>query len=242
MFGCILSCVFIQFKEIEKKHFSETDETDQQIETLQQLTPIPDNGLIPYGYYRVNDTYMDNIPYGYTTASDKQTLIPTTLKNIYIDSSTVLRSDTLRDDNLYNTNVNNQYRPTENNTDIPNQQKDPLNPKNNYTMVRDKNGKLLYLPPAKQKGSRLNTQDKLIYYESGDFKYGPRLFVPNYEQSIYLSQKTPIASSSGSIASSNNDFFSGYNVGSVFISVPSSYGGSNNGSYVGSGVGSNTIT
>jgi hypothetical protein len=46
--------------------------------------------------------------------------------------------------------------------------------------VKDQNGNIIILP-------RANAQDMVTYYEPGEFQYGASTYVPNYEDSVYLS-------------------------------------------------------
>lgn len=52
--------------------------------------------------------------------------------------------------------------------------------------VRDQNGDIIVLP-------KVHTQEWTTYYEPGQYKYGASPYVPNYEESIYLS-KLPLKS------------------------------------------------
>jgi hypothetical protein len=49
--------------------------------------------------------------------------------------------------------------------------------------VRDQNGDIIVLP-------KIHTQEWTTYYEPGQYKYGASPYVPNYEESIYLSKAT----------------------------------------------------
>lgn len=46
--------------------------------------------------------------------------------------------------------------------------------------VKDQNGNIVVLPKTK-------AQDNVTYYEPGEFKFGASTYVPNYEDSVYLS-------------------------------------------------------
>jgi hypothetical protein len=52
--------------------------------------------------------------------------------------------------------------------------------------VRDQNGDIIVLP-------KVHTQEWTTYYEPGQYKYSASPYVPNYEESVYLS-KTPLRS------------------------------------------------
>jgi hypothetical protein len=75
--------------------------------------------------------------------------------------------------------------------------------------VKDQNGNIVTLP-------KTNAQDSVTYYNPGDFQFGSSKYVPNYEDSVYLSSigyrtilgKTPDAASSkcGDMCKAYNDF------------------------------------
>lgn len=49
--------------------------------------------------------------------------------------------------------------------------------------VRDQNGNIIILP-------KINSQNSVTYHQPGEFTFGSSKYVPNYEDSIYLSQIT----------------------------------------------------
>jgi hypothetical protein len=49
--------------------------------------------------------------------------------------------------------------------------------------VRDQNGNIIILP-------KVDSQNSVTYYQPGEFRFGSSKYVPNYEDSIYLSQIT----------------------------------------------------
>uniref|UniRef100_A0A6C0DBZ9 Uncharacterized protein n=1 Tax=viral metagenome TaxID=1070528 RepID=A0A6C0DBZ9_9ZZZZ len=61
--------------------------------------------------------------------------------------------------------------------------------KNGEIYVRDKNGNVVILPNR-------NVQGSTLYFQPGYFQFGSSNFVPNYEDSVYLSKTTGLSSSS----------------------------------------------
>lgn len=61
--------------------------------------------------------------------------------------------------------------------------------KNGDIYVRDQNGNVVILPSR-------NVQGSTLYFDPGYFKFGSSNYVPNYEDSVYLSKTTGLSSSS----------------------------------------------
>jgi hypothetical protein len=49
--------------------------------------------------------------------------------------------------------------------------------------VKDQNGNILILP-------RVESQERITYYQPGEFRFGASTYIPNYEDSVYLSRVT----------------------------------------------------
>jgi hypothetical protein len=49
--------------------------------------------------------------------------------------------------------------------------------------VRDQNGNIIILP-------RVDTNESVTYYQPGEFQFGASTYIPNYEDSVYLSRIT----------------------------------------------------
>jgi hypothetical protein len=130
---------------------------------------IPSNGVIPDGYYKISDTKMKKIPFGYTTNDDKTELI---FKSYDTNNYDVLYHDTEESikyqSGIYGTSIG-------------------------TTMVLDPCGNKVLIPYSK-------TQGFPTYYNPGSYKYGANTYVPNYEDSVYLSKKNNITPKSSIIS------------------------------------------
>jgi hypothetical protein len=98
----------------------------------------------------------------------------------YIPSSNIVQARYDKD------NYNVVYHDTE--KDIIQQSNKLLNTVD-YIRVKDQSGNLVELPWSTVKGN-------VTYYEPGTFRYGPSNYVPNYEESVYLSKLTGLSYSS----------------------------------------------
>jgi len=165
------------------------------------LGPAPTNGEVPYGYYivtvsnsngRGTTTQLAKVPNGYAANSTNTDVIPVTNTAKY-ESSTNGNSITQSlfgglpnqdPTSTYNSdNLDVQYHDSE--TDIVSQ--DPLNSYelNNITLA-DQNGVMQSVPYAP-------AQTLPIYYSPGSFVFGATSYVPNYEDSVYLSRTTGLS-------------------------------------------------
>lgn len=165
-----------------KEGFDENQNTSQD---------IPTDGTIPDGYYKISDTKMAKVPYGYKVNSTKDGLLPASQSTFWADYAK-------------------NYDKTYGNVDLLTQEEDNTNTKynhNNYdityhdspediqkqgglfdasfgtVMVVDPCGNKLMIPynPA---------QSLPIYYTPGTYKYGSSAYVPSYEDSVYFSKMT----------------------------------------------------
>jgi hypothetical protein len=134
---------------------------------------------IAQNYYISSTGVVQPVPYGYTVANDMKTLTPTSITAIYADqfnrSAVYSSKNTLDENTKYNTdNYNMQYH---------NSPQDVAQPDSNFgiVMARDKNGNMVFLTDAVSMAPP-------IYYEPGSYLYGPKSYVPNYEDAILLSQ------------------------------------------------------
>jgi hypothetical protein len=165
------------------------------------LGPVPTNGIIPYGYYIVTVSnsngsgttrQLAQVPNGYAANDTNTDVYPVTNTAKY-ESSTNGNSITQSlfgglpnqdPTSTYNSdNLDVQYHDSE--TDIVSQ--DPLNSYefNNIT-VADQNGVMQSVPYAP-------SQTLPIYYSPGSFVFGATSYVPNYEDSVYLSRTTGLS-------------------------------------------------
>lgn len=135
------------------------------------LVPMKEGATIPYGYYdtgSVSNKTMAIIPKGYkvyknvsgNVVSSGITLIPTL--NV-INSPPAKNSPTA---NLTDSSYNALIKYDSNNFNV------------NYHEDLSMNGQLADLGSSS------------VYYQPGVFKYGAKTYVPNYEDSVYLSKST----------------------------------------------------
>ena len=149
----------------------------------QSVFPIPATG-IPYGYYKVNATSMAAIPYGYATTADKSKLVPTTNATAYSSMVQGEENPTQNTDfskKKYENDISKlmdiQYHKSE--EEIREENKDPLR----YTWIYDMCGNKVLYPTT-------NIQGDMTYYTPGSYPFGTANYVPNYEDSVFLSKST----------------------------------------------------
>lgn len=161
--------------------------------------PLPFDGVIPDGYYKVsindgiNTTFkMAQVPYGYTANPEKTDIYPTTNASNY---GNTVAGNTMTS-RLFGGTPNTDVRTSYNSDNLDLQYHDDVNAIiaqdgiNNATFnsvnVLDKNGVMQSIPytPA---------QPLPIYYSPGSFVFGASSYVPNYEDSVYLSKTTGLS-------------------------------------------------
>jgi len=146
---------------------------------------IPADGVIPDGYYKIDDKTMKKIPYGYTTNTEKNELLPTTQSSFWVDY--VKKKDNVMDDpilnsNKYNSdNYNLSYHDSE---ETIKYQSGLYGSDFGTTMVLDSCGNKILIPYSEMQGYP-------IYYKPGTYKYGASTYIPNYEDSVFLSKAKP---------------------------------------------------
>jgi hypothetical protein len=152
-------------------------------EGLDDTSDIPSNGVIPDGYYKVDNVKMKKIPYGYTTNQDKTELLPNTQANFwkeYVKNKENVPNDPV----VTNTNtytVNNYdvlYHDDENTIKS---QSGIYGTSFGTTMVLDNCGNKILIPYSQLQGYP-------IYYKPGSYKYGASTYIPNYEAGVFLSK------------------------------------------------------
>lgn len=142
---------------------------------------IPADGVIPDGYYKIDDKTMKKIPYGYTTNSEKNELLPNTQSAFWTDY--VKKKENVTDDPAINSNKYNSnnydllYHDSE---ETIKYQSGLYGSSIGTTMVLDSCGNKILIPYSEVQGYP-------IYYTPGTYKYGASKYVPSYEDSIYLS-------------------------------------------------------
>jgi hypothetical protein len=150
--------------------------------TMNGNTPVFNNGniIIPDGYYNNSGT-LTIVPYGYTVSPDKKSII------INIDFSNQISGTS------YNTN---NYDITYH-VDASNGSPDIGSAGSGKMWVLDQCGNLISIPYSDISGTTL-------YNEPGSFRFGSSNYVPNYEESVYLSKLTNISTVSPVINSAAN--------------------------------------
>jgi hypothetical protein len=159
---------------------------NRQYENFDDTKPIPSNGVIPDGYYKINDREMKKIPYGYTTNTDKDELLPNTQSAFWVDY--VKKEENVQEDpmiintNTYTPNLDVSYHADE---ETIKYQSGVYGTSFGTTVVVDNNGNKILIPYNPAQGFP-------TYYKPGTYKYGANIYVPNYEESIYLSKMNRI--------------------------------------------------
>ena len=143
---------------------------------------IPVDGVIPDGYYKIDDKTMKKIPYGYTTNTEKNELLPNTQSSFWVDY--VKKKDNVMDDPILNSKKYNSdnydllYHDSE---ETIKYQSGLYGSEFGTTMVLDSCGNKLLIPYNEVQGYP-------IYYKPGTYKYGGSTYIPNYEDSVFLSK------------------------------------------------------
>lgn len=163
-----------------------------------EAKPLPYGGKdnVPSGYYIINTQGKDmmaQVPYGYTVDTDKKTLIPKTLtamKTVDVynsgnteDPTNMVYTTTEAPTVSYNTNdYNIQYHDAP--EDLVKQGVYDISFSTMY--VKDKTGNIVAL-------DFIGDGTTPTYYQPGSFVFGSTNFVPNYEDSVYLSRLTGVS-------------------------------------------------
>jgi hypothetical protein len=177
-------------------------------------TPIPAGG-IPVGYYHIlvnGKDMMAPIPYGYATTADKNTIVPITQTTVYdanalsvnvavsntptsfiADVNGNLIPGSPDDPSLFSTTIGStkdnvgstKYDPDSYDSQYHDDTNTILerNPDIGFdtTYVYDQDGNPVLI-------SKLKMQGNSTYNVPGTYVYGPATYVPNYEESVYLSK------------------------------------------------------
>jgi len=162
---------------------------------------IPTDGNIPDGYYKISDTKMAKVPYGYKVNSTKDGLLAASQAAFWADyaknyDKTYGNVDLITpEEELTNTKYKNKkytnMKYNNNNYDITyhdswediKKQNGLFETSFSTVTVVDPCGNKISIPynPA---------QSLPIYYTPGTYKYGSSTYVPSYEDSVYLSKTT----------------------------------------------------
>ena len=142
-----------------------TTTTNEPLTQLMPLTtvPIPESGIIPAGFYKINDLSMSPIPFEHNV-SDGGNIVEIPQTEYKTTTTAYAYSPNI------SPNTDTPVSTTATTTD------DPLG---GGAMVM-KNGKMMSLPPLEIK----QLQGNILYND--DFPYGRKSFVPDYETSVYL--------------------------------------------------------
>jgi len=124
--------------------------------------------IIPDGYYN-NSGIITAIPYGYIANPEKTQI---SINMDYSNKTSSTDSNTNNLDITYHTDI------SSGGTYV-----DSITAGAGQTWVLDKSGNLITVPYNDISGTTL-------YYEPGSFRFGPSNYVPNYEDSVYLSKLT----------------------------------------------------
>ena len=150
-------------------------------------TNIPADGVIPDGYYKIDDKTMKKIPYGYTTNTEKNELLPTTQSSFWVDyvkkkdnipGYPVTNGSTIENSKYNGDNYDLLYHDSE---ETIKYQSGLYGSEFGTTMVLDSCGNKILIPYTEMQGFP-------IYYKPGSYKYGGSTYIPNYEDSVFLSK------------------------------------------------------
>jgi hypothetical protein len=164
---------------------------------------IPTNGIIPYGFYKTSQTKMSQVPSGYSANADKTGIVPMTQSEMYSQQAylsananngttndqitktndSASKYSTKYDNNMYDVNV--QYH--DNLDDINAQNESGL--EFGSMTVLGPDGKLITIPTTP-------AQPGATYYQPGSYTFGASSYVPNYEDSVFLSRLTKMSTTS----------------------------------------------
>jgi len=166
----------------------------------ESLVPIPNAG-IPDGYYQYDNKYIAPVPYGYYASTDKKKIFPKTISRQWTDigskvldasmasvgkktSSTTLPTTPDMSNNKYSNDLskimNIQYHASD--ADLM-KKNDGMDISFGQTWIYDMCGNKVSYPST-------NIQGDKVYYTPGSYTFGASSYVPNYEDSIYLSKLT----------------------------------------------------
>jgi hypothetical protein len=147
---------------------------------------IPADGVIPDGYYKIRDGKMKKIPYGYTTNSEKNELLPNTQTAFWVEhvrgnisGNSVTGGSTIENSKYNAGNYDLMYHDS---VASIKSQSGVYGTDFGTTMVVDSCGNKILIPYNESQGHS-------IYYKSGSYKYGASTYIPTYEDSVYFSKK-----------------------------------------------------
>jgi hypothetical protein len=189
---CILVFIFATYFPCIRSYFQEgLDSTSGS----NDIFDIPTTGIIPDGYYRIDKQTMAKVPYGYMATTDKSAIIPLTKSATYSnyqktnpDGKARKIPDPTQTTDFSNTKYQNdistimdvQYHESED--QLRERVSDPIG----STWIFDKDGNKVLYPAT-------NVQGSITYYTPGSYPFGTANYVPNYEDSVFLSKITGLS-------------------------------------------------
>ena len=188
---CVLVFIFAVYFPCIRSFFQEgLDSTSGS----NDIFPIPTTG-IPDGYYRLSATTMAKVPYGYMATTDKSGIVALTKSATYSnyqktnpDGKANNIPDPTQTTDFSNTKYQNdiskimdiEYHESED--QLRNRVSDPIG----STWIFDKDGNKVLYPAT-------NVQGSITYYTPGAYPFGTSNYVPNYEDSVFLSKITGLS-------------------------------------------------
>ena len=139
-----------------------------------------DTIIIPNGYY-INAGMVTKVPYGYTASTDKRSIVITVEYQSTVSSTTY---------NPNNYGVTYHTEPSGGSIDSSTAGAGKM-------WILDNSGNLVSIPYKDISGTTL-------YNEPGSFRFGSSNYVPNFEETVYLSKLTNIATVTPVINSAEN--------------------------------------
>jgi len=166
---------------------------------------IPANGIIPEGYYKISETQMAHVPYGFYADPATHTLRSLSQTNQYEEQAIANASTkgftggfagsgnkvfTEPEDprTKYNGNTFNNVQYHDTLADI-NKQTDIYDLSFGSMTVVGPSGNLITIPYTPVQGNA-------TYYQPGSYPFGASSYVPNYEDSVFLSRLTKMSTTS----------------------------------------------
>jgi hypothetical protein len=161
---------------------------------------------IPTGYYQINDDSMAQIPYGFMRDDiNPKVIFPITKRAAYSAANTLADlvapgpgpgpspspASSLIDLTDYNPPKTLEYNDV--NYHLPASMIGDNDYDETYAgtmVIKDKDGNLVNMPWINQ------VQSPATYFKAGSMMYGPQSYVPNYEESVYMSRLTGLKYSS----------------------------------------------
>lgn len=150
---------------------------------------IPNDGKIPDGFYKISDTKIAKVPYGYSANDTKDGIIASSQSAFWVDYA--------KNYDMINGNIDmttpsidestRQYKYNDYNITYHDS---PEDIKKQGSIFDSSFGTVMVLDPC---GNKVlipynPAQSLPIYYRPGSYKYGSSIYVPSYEDSVYLSK------------------------------------------------------